>query len=66
MNVLVGLEGDVVKTLQSIKKGIDLLDSRRTELRADEDDSAGPDDGPEAEAYDDVADDEGLPQPVRR
>jgi F0F1-type ATP synthase membrane subunit b/b' len=36
VNVLVGLEGDVVKTLQSIKKGIDLLDSRRTDLRADE------------------------------
>jgi len=29
VGVLVGLEGDVVKTLQSIKKGIDLLDVRR-------------------------------------
>ena len=66
VNVLVGLEGDVVKTLQSIKKGIDLLDSRRSELRADEDDGVGPDEGLEDEAYDDVADDEGLPQPVRR
>ena len=36
VNVLVGLEGDVVKTLQSIKRGIDLLDARRSELRADE------------------------------
>ena len=36
VNVLVGLEGDVVKTLQSIKKGIDLLDARRADLRADE------------------------------
>ena len=40
VNVLVGLEGDVVKTLQSIKKGIDLLDSRRTDLRADEQNGA--------------------------
>jgi vacuolar-type H+-ATPase subunit E/Vma4 len=36
VNVLVGLEGDVVKTLQSIKKGIDLLDARRADLRAAE------------------------------
>ncbi|MFL5725689.1 MAG: hypothetical protein ACJ765_08875 [Chloroflexota bacterium] len=34
VSVLVGLEGDVVKTLQSIKKGIDLLDSRRSDLRS--------------------------------
>jgi hypothetical protein len=34
VRVLVGLEGDVVKTLQSIKKGIELLDERREELRA--------------------------------
>src|SRR5262245_64830070 len=40
VNVLVGLEGDVVKTLQSIKKGIDLLDSRRTDLSDDEPDGA--------------------------
>lgn len=32
VNVLVGLEGDVVKTLQSIKKGIAMLDERRTDL----------------------------------
>jgi regulator of protease activity HflC (stomatin/prohibitin superfamily) len=36
VNVLVGLEGEVVKTLQSIKKGIDLLDSRRAEMRSAE------------------------------
>ena len=30
--MLVGLEGDVVKTLQSIKKGIAMLDERRSEL----------------------------------
>jgi hypothetical protein len=40
VRVLVGLEGDVVKTLQSIKKGIALLDERRAELRAAPDDGA--------------------------
>ena len=34
VGVLVGLEGDVVKTLQSIKKGIVLLDERRASLEA--------------------------------
>ena len=34
MSVLVGLEGDVVKTLQAIKKGIALLDERRAALIA--------------------------------
>ena len=33
VGVLVGLEGDVVRTLQSIKKGIALLDERRADLR---------------------------------
>jgi hypothetical protein len=32
VSVLVGLEGDVVKTLQAIKKGIELLDERRAAL----------------------------------
>ena len=36
VSVLVGLEADVVKTLQSIKKGIALLDERRAELLADD------------------------------
>jgi hypothetical protein len=38
-SVLIGLEGEVVRTLQSIKKGIQLLDERRAALRssADED-----------------------------
>ena len=36
VSVLVGLEGDVVKTLQSIKKGIELLDERRAAIEADE------------------------------
>jgi hypothetical protein len=34
--VLIGLEGDVVRTLQSIKKGIQLLDERRATLRTSE------------------------------
>ena len=37
MSVLVGLEGDVEKTLQSIQNGIALLDGRRASL-----DGAGP------------------------
>jgi regulator of protease activity HflC (stomatin/prohibitin superfamily) len=41
VSVLVGLEGDVEKTLASIKKGIALLDERRASL-----DGAGP--APEA------------------
>jgi vacuolar-type H+-ATPase subunit E/Vma4 len=34
VSVLIGLEGDVVRTLQSIKKGIALLDERRASLEA--------------------------------
>ena len=37
-SVLIGLEGEVVRTLQSIKKGIQLLDERRSALRSVEDD----------------------------
>jgi cell division septum initiation protein DivIVA len=53
-SVLIGLEGDVVRTLQSIKKGIALLDERRAALRVgqgDEDlgDGAGPYDEAEAD-----------------
>ena len=44
VSVLVGLEGDVVKTLQSIKKGIAMLDERRADLTA----------GPEPEPLDDA------------
>ena len=40
VTVLVGLEGDVVKTLQSIKKGIAMLDERRASLDVD---GVGPD-----------------------
>jgi len=66
VNVLVGLEGDVVRTLQSIKKGIELLDSRRADLRAGEDDGFEPEDGLDDEAVDEIADDEGVAQPARR
>jgi vacuolar-type H+-ATPase subunit E/Vma4 len=67
VDVLVGLEGDVVKTLQSIKKGIDLLDTRRAQLRAGEENGAGPADDDAADgAFEDVADDEDVAQPVRR
>ncbi|MBA2719720.1 MAG: hypothetical protein H0U52_10845 [Chloroflexi bacterium] len=65
VNVLIGLEGDVVKTLQSIKKGIDLLDTRRTDLRAGDEDGTEPEDPGDVEAYDEV-EHEGLGQPVRR
>jgi cell division septum initiation protein DivIVA len=66
VNILVGLEGEVVKTLQSIKKGIDLLDARRADLRAAEEAGeaaeAGPDDG-----YDETDDEqEDASLPVRR
>jgi hypothetical protein len=53
VSVLVGLEGDVVKTLQSIKKGIALLDERRATLEVN---GAGPDDGtPLDESWEDEA-----------
>jgi hypothetical protein len=46
VNVLVGLEGEVVKTLQSIKKGISLLDERHAEIPAASTDGSGaPQDG---------------------
>ena len=41
VSVLVGLEGEVVKTLQSIKKGISLLDERRAEPPTDTADRGG-------------------------
>jgi hypothetical protein len=59
VSVLVGLEGDVVKTLQSIKKGIAMLDERRAELI----DGRAPEDGePDEEAWED----EGEAEPARR
>ena len=66
VNVLVGLEGDVVKTLQSIKRGIELLDSRRTDLRADEQNGLGPDDGLDDQIAIDIDEDEGATVSARR
>ena len=60
VSVLVGLEADVVKTLQSIKKGIALLDERRAELLADAELDADADGQP----YDD--DEAEAPPPARR
>ena len=57
VSVLVGLEDDVTRTLQSIKKGIELLDERRAELTAqpaeDELDDAGAKHEDEYEAEED-------------
>ncbi len=41
VSVLIGLEGDVVQTLNSIKKGIALLDERRASLQLDDGQAAG-------------------------
>jgi F0F1-type ATP synthase membrane subunit b/b' len=64
VSVLVGLEGEVVKTLQSIKKGISLLDERRADELQPVD--SLPDIDPDApdEYDDDVEEDASLP--VRR
>ena len=50
-SVLIGLEGDVVRTLQSIKKGIELLDVRRAALRPAEE--GGTFEDPNADEYGD-------------
>jgi len=59
--VLIGLEGDVVKTLQSIKKGIALLDERRASLRVD--DGLEPLD--DEQLYDEAEVEEGAREPAR-
>jgi vacuolar-type H+-ATPase subunit E/Vma4 len=64
VNVLVGLEGDVVKTLQSIKRGIDLLDSRRSHLREGEENGTG-DEALSENAYADE-EEEDASQPIGR
>jgi cell division septum initiation protein DivIVA len=66
VNVLVGLEGDVVRTLQSIKRGIELLDTRRSDLRDGEQNGHEPENGFEAEADAEVDDEEGVPATARR
>jgi hypothetical protein len=62
--VLVGLEGEVVKTLQSIKKGIALLDERRTDEPQAED-GLPEDDLETVDEYDDDAEEDASLQ-VRR
>src|SRR3954470_24567305 len=66
VNVLVGLEGDVVRTLQSIKRGIELLDTRRSDLRDGEQNGHEPEDAFDPEADAEVADEEGVPATARR
>ena len=56
----------MVKTLQSIKKGIDLLDSRRSDLRSGDEDGIEPENGLEDEPLEGLLGDEDQPQPVRR
>ena len=64
VSVLVGLEGEVVKTLQSIKKGINLLDERRADDLQPVNDLAEVDPDSADEYDDDVEEDASLP--VRR
>jgi hypothetical protein len=66
VNVLVGLEGDVVKTLQSIKRGIELLDTRRADLREGEQNGHESADGFDDDAEAAVEDDEGVTATARR
>jgi hypothetical protein len=42
-SVLIGLEGDIVRTLQSIKKGIQLLDERRASMHDGADEATADD-----------------------
>jgi hypothetical protein len=49
VSVLVGLEGDLMRTLQSVKKGIAMLDQRRAEYQAEPDEGAGEDEAGEEE-----------------
>jgi hypothetical protein len=63
VSVLAGLEGEVVKTLQSIKKGIAVLDERRAGSLDDGVDApADATNGTGSAAHDEV---EGVSQPVR-
>ena len=63
VSVLVGLEGDVVKTLQSIKKGIALLDERRATLQVE--DEPGEENGAVPVMARDRDEVEGASQPAR-
>ncbi len=59
VSVLVGLEGEVVRTLQSIKKGIAVLDERHAADAGDGDRGGG------NGVVDDELEDEGASQPAR-
>jgi len=61
-SVLIGLEGDLVQTLQSIKKGIAMLDERRAALRRGGSDEAEDELG---EADEDEDEPEDARRPVR-
>ena len=63
VSVLEGLEGDVTKTLQSIQKGIALLDSRRASLIAGAGgNDVGPEDGVvDADDWEDEPEDAAAP-----
>jgi F0F1-type ATP synthase membrane subunit b/b' len=65
VSVLVGLEGDVVKTLQSIKKGIALLDERRASLVASPAEDDAPDDRDDERDVVAAGAEEGASQPAR-
>lgn len=62
-SVLIGLEGDLVQTLQSIKKGIAMLDERRAALRGATATDEPDDDGRYADEDEDEP--EGARRPVR-
>ncbi|HET9083955.1 MAG TPA: hypothetical protein VFN41_06080 [Candidatus Limnocylindrales bacterium] len=67
VSVLEGLEGDVQRTLQSIQKGIGLLDERRATLQAapspftDEDLAPGDGELVEGDHWDDEAEEPAAP-----
>ncbi len=62
LGILVGLEGELVKTLQSVKNGIEVLDERRAFVTAAH--AAGPDET--EEEYGDEADEDEADEPFRR
>ena len=70
-SILIGLEGEVVRTLQGIKRGIQLLDERRSQLRgALEEVPAGPDEYGPIEGHEpgpvDAWEEPGPESPARR
>jgi vacuolar-type H+-ATPase subunit E/Vma4 len=67
VQILVGLEGDLVKTLQSVKKGVALLDERRADLRAGAENGTGEHDEDDDFERETMEEDEaeGTSQPAR-